>query len=79
MCLEQEVGRDRCLHLVGREIGVAWLRMWPDIGVRPAVEAAFLHPDQVVRGQIVAEPITERRSLVGISVADCRSCSHTRR
>src|SRR5215510_10269539 len=58
MRLEQEVGRDRCLDLSGCEIGEARLRMWPDIGVRPAVEAAFLYPDQVVGGQIVAEPVT---------------------
>src|SRR5439155_6344089 len=58
MRLEQEVGRERRLDLVGREIGETWLRMWPVIGVRPAVEAAFLYPDQVVGGQLVAEPVT---------------------
>src|SRR5919199_243667 len=57
MCLEQEVGRERRLDLVGREIGKARLWMRPVIGVWPTVEAAFLHPDQVVGGQLVAEPI----------------------
>src|SRR4029450_10571731 len=58
MRLEQEVGRDRRLDLGRRAIGEAWLRMRPDIGVRPAVEAAVLYPDQIGGGQIVAEPVT---------------------
>ena len=33
------------------------LRMLADIGVRPAVEPALLHPDQITGRQIVAEPV----------------------
>src|ERR1700730_8737940 len=57
MGLEQEVGRDRRLDLIGGELREAGLRGLAAIGVRPAVEPALLHADQVIGGQVVAEPV----------------------
>src|SRR2546421_605400 len=45
MGLEQEVRGDGRLDLSGRALGKARLRMRPNIRVRPAIEAAVLHPD----------------------------------
>ena len=69
MRLEQQVGRDRRLDLVGRELREAGLRVLADIGVGPAVEPALLHADQVIGRQIVAEPVAllhDRPQLAGL-------------
>ena len=57
MRLKQQVGHDRGVDLVRREIGETGLRMFADISVRPAVEAALLHARQIVGRQIIAEPV----------------------
>ena len=68
MRLEQQIGRDRRIDLLGRELREARLRVLADIGVGPAVEPALLHPDQIVGRQIVAEPVAllyKRPQLAG--------------
>ena len=57
MRLEQHVGRDRRLHLVGPQLREARLRMLADVRIGPAVERALLHAGEIVRHQIVAEPV----------------------
>src|SRR3954454_924156 len=57
MRFEQQVGSNRSVDLVGRQLGKAGLRVIADVSVGPAIEAAPLYPDQQVRWQIVAEPI----------------------
>src|SRR5258708_4936393 len=57
MRLEQQVRRDRRVDLVWRQLREARLRMLADIGVGPAVEPALLDPDQIVGGQVIAEPV----------------------
>ena len=69
MRLEQEVGCDRRLDLVGGELRETGLRVLADIGVGPAVEAALLHADQIIGGEIVAEPVAllhDRPQLAGL-------------
>ena len=57
MRLEQQIGRDRRIDLVGCEVGKPGFWALTDIGVRPAVEPALLDADQIIGGQIVAEPV----------------------
>ena len=52
------------------------LRMLADIGVRPAVEPALLHPDQIIGRQIVAEPVPllhDRPQFAGLRMEGERS------
>src|SRR3954464_8596928 len=57
MRFEQQVGGNRRIDLVRRQLGKAGLRAIADVSVGPAIEAALLYPDQQVRWQSVAEPI----------------------
>ena len=51
MRLEQQVGLDRGLHLVGPHRGEAGHRVLPDIGIGPAVERALLDMGQDSRAR----------------------------
>src|SRR5262249_14256918 len=57
MRLEQQIGGNRRLYLVGRELCEAGLRVLADIGVRPAVEPTLLDAEQIIRRQVVAETV----------------------
>src|SRR4051794_24736751 len=70
MRFEQQVGRDRSLHLFGRNFRKARLGMLAGVGVWPAVEAALLNADQVVGDEIVAEPVALLND--GVEVARVR-------
>jgi hypothetical protein len=80
---EQEIGGDRRFDLVGREVGETGLRVLADIGVGPAVEPALLHADQIIGGQVVAEPVAllhqgPEISCVGVK-GECRRVARARR
>src|SRR5260370_1347702 len=71
MRLEQQIGRDRRFDLVRRELRESGLRVLTNIGVGPAVEPALLDADQIIGGQIVAEPVAllnHRPELAGLRV-----------
>src|SRR5258708_10396002 len=57
MRFKQQIGRDGGLHLVGRDFRKARLRMLAGVGIGPAVEAAWLHADEIVGGKTVAEAV----------------------
>src|SRR3954447_17920838 len=57
MRFEQEVGRDRSLHLFGGDFREPRLWMLAGVGVRPAVEAALLNADQIIGDEIIAETV----------------------
>src|SRR5258707_11859112 len=70
MRFEQQIWRDRGLHLVGRVFCKARLRMLAGVGVGPAVEPALLDTDEIVGDELVAEAVTFLND--GVEVAGVR-------
>ena len=54
---KQQVRRDCRLDLIGRERGKSRLCVLTVIGVRPTVEPALLHADQIIRWQVVTQTV----------------------
>src|SRR5712671_3048962 len=77
MRLEQQIGCDCSLDLVGCEIGEARLRVLSDIGVRPAVKTTLLDAEHIIGWQIIAETVallTDGPQLTGLGM-EAERCS----